>query len=187
VARLRRSSFPSRIQRRKTSWSTGPKTGVDGSTQVITASGSTLATTTAVAALDGITLVRTRGSMLLALRSADAAGSGFTGAFGIAKVTSAAAVAGVASIPTPITEEDWDGWLYHQYFSLIAVAQIAAVAAAAEDFAEVVCAALRIDVDSKAMRKFQVEETLVAVLEVSEVGTAVMAWQFNSRTLSKLA
>ena len=48
-------------------------------------------------------------------------------------------------------------------------------------------AAIRVDVDSKAMRKCSVDETIFAVIEVAELGTASLSWSFNSRLLFKLA
>ena len=121
------------------------------------------------------------------LLSASAAGHGFHGAFGIAKATSAAVLAGAASVPTPLTEEAWDGWLYHRYFSVFAPGAIAAATAAQQmDGANGTIASLRLEVDSKAMRKQDVNEAMYACLEVVEVGTADMRWAFNCRQLYKL-
>ena len=64
------------------------------------------------------TIVRTYGLLSLMLRSATAIGDGFTGAFGIGKATAAAFTAGIASLPTPLMEVDWDGWLVHQFFDV---------------------------------------------------------------------
>jgi len=187
VAPLRRSrSVPVRSPRRKTSWQIGPETGTNGSAQSITATGSTGASVGAQSAVDGNTLVRTRGELLLTLLAAAAAGDGFIGAFGIGVVTAQAFGIGITALPTPIDEEDWDGWLYHRYFSVVSSSIISDTVSSADDFANAVSAVLRVEIDSKAMRKVPENMTVAAVLQVTEVGTATMTWNFNSRMLIKL-
>ena len=66
MARSARRSFPAR-SRRKTAWEIGPETGTNGSAQVIAGTVATLATTVATVGQDGITLIRTRGELLLYL------------------------------------------------------------------------------------------------------------------------
>ena len=66
--------------------------------------------------VSGLTLVRTRGQLFATLAVSSAAGDGYTGVWGIGKVTAAAFAAGLTAIPTPITEADWDGWLYWSTF-----------------------------------------------------------------------
>ena len=176
-----------RSQRRKTSWNIGPQTGVDGAPQGISSSVAVLATGALVVLEEAITLIRTRGDLNLYLQSATGTGDGFHGAFGIAVATSPAVLAGIASLPTPITEEDWDGWLYHRYFSLVAGGTIAAATAAQQaDQVNSSSAALHFEVDSKAMRKLSVDQSLYAAIEVVELGAASMQWAFNSRMLVKL-
>ena len=191
MANFRGSGFRTtraRSSRRKVSWTLGPQTGVDGASQGISASSSVIATGGAAVIEEGITLVRTRGDLNLFLTSATTAGDGFHGAFGIAVVTDQAFTAGILSVPTPITEESWNGWLYHRYFSLFAGGTIAAATAAQQaDQVNGTSAALHIEVDSKAMRKLNVDQTLYAVIEVVELGAAGMDWAFNSRMLMKLA
>ena len=46
------------------------------------------------------------------LSAATSALDGFNGAFGIGLVTRQALAVGVSAVPTPLDEEDWDGWLY---------------------------------------------------------------------------
>ena len=186
MARFRSSRFPRTSVRHRSSWEVGPETAGGGQPQTVIASGASLAGTAVQAAVDGLTLIRTRGELLLFLRLATAAGNGFHGAFGIAKATSAAIVAGAASVPTPITEEAWDGWLYHRYFSIMAAGPIATATAAQEALQNsATTSAVRIEVDSKAMRKWAVDEGLYAAIEVTEFGTATMDWTFNSRMLFK--
>ena len=50
-----------------------------------------------------------------------------------------------------------------------------------------VSAALRIPIDSKAMRKFESKEVMVGVIEVGEVSAATLRIFVNSRFLAKLA
>jgi len=49
-----------------------------------------------------------------------------------------------------------------------------------------VTAALRIDLDSKAMRKWLENMALFAMIEVTEVGTVTLGWSLNTRVLVKL-
>lgn len=187
AVRSRRSSSVVRTPRRKTSWAIGPATGTDGSEQNVSGSGPVIAGVGAAAGLDGLTVVRLRGSMLVYLSSATTAFDGYTGAFGIGKVTSPAFTAGIASVPTPLTEEDWDGWVYHRYFNVRASGPIVAAAVSLQtDGVDPTVAAFRWDIDSKAMRKFDITETMFAAIEVTITGTAVLRWSFNSRMLVKL-
>ena len=184
---LRRSRFPRTSVRHRSSWEVGPETSGGGAPQSISSSLAQIAGTATQATEDGQTLIRTRGELLAWIGSSSAANNGFHGAFGIAKATSAAVLAGVASVPTPITEEAWDGWLYHRYFTLFTGGTIAAATAAQQaDQVNSQTAALRFEIDSKAMRKFDVNEALYGCIELVEVGTAAMEWTFNCRMLFKL-
>ena len=177
-----------RSVRRKTAWSVGPETGTNGAPQTVTAAGGVAATTFTTPVVSGLTMVRTRGECTLHLVTASAVGAGFHGAFGIAIATTAALTAGIASIPTPLTEEDWDGWLYHRYFSIMAPGPIATANVSTEVTGIAgVSAALRFEVDSKAMRKIEDPSWgIYAALDTVKVGTADMRWSFNSRILVKL-
>ena len=180
--RSTRSSSP----RRKSSWGVGPETTVNGGPETITGTTAQIATTAVTLTLDGATLVRTRGELVVNILTAAAQADGFHGAFGIAKATAPAFTAGVAAVPTPLTEEDWDGWLYHRYFSLLSGGIINQGVSADEDIINSTIAALRVEVDSKAMRKVAITEVIYAVIEVVEVGTSTLRWSFNSRLLFKL-
>ena len=177
--------FPAR---RKTSWEIGAQTGVDGASTNITSSGATLAGGGAAATLDGLTLVRTRGDLNLFITTSNGVGNGFHGAFGIGIGNENAFAAGAASLLTPLTDEEWDGWIYHRYFGVFSGGTIAAATAAQQaDQVNAVSGALHIEVDSKAMRKLTQQDTIYAMLEVVELGTCSMEWAFNSRSLIKLA
>ena len=184
MAQGNRSRFPRRSVRRKSAWSQGPgstavQTQLTGTSAVLVGQGATIT-------LDGITQVRLRGLLSMHLPSASAALDGYAGAFGIAIVTLAAFNVGVTAVPTPITEVGWDGWLYHTFFDLRAPGLIDGTASVDVDNMLPTTAALRIDVDAKAMRKGKVDEVTVGVIEATEVGTALLSWRFNSRLLDKL-
>ena len=178
-------SILTRSPKRRTSWEVGPETGTSGSPQLLSSTVAQLATTAVATAIDSLTQVRLRGELVINLLTAAAQGDGFHGAFGIAKATTAAVVAGIASLPQLITEEAWDGWLYFRYFSVLSGGIIAQGVSADEDIVNSVTAALRVEVDSKAMRKFDINESLFAAIEVVEIGTATANWSFNCRTLVK--
>ena len=173
----------SRRPNRLTSWDLGP----GGTSSVsISSTSSTFLGSFVSPTQDGLTVIRTRGELLIFLTAASAQDNGITGAFGIGLATAAALTVGATAVPTPITEQDWDGWIYHRYFSLTAAAAIAASAAEAPELVHPVTAALRLEVDSKAMRKVVEEDGLYAIIEVVESGTAVALAHFNSRMLFKL-
>ncbi len=126
------------------------------------------------------TIVRTRGSGVLWLQTATAIGDGFEVGIGLCLVTDQAVAAGSASIPRPITNRDWDGWLWHT------VEYVNAVTATIADGANAVGALVRYEIDSKAMRKWdQGAESIVGVLEATEFGTATMRHRANTRMLLK--
>ena len=183
-----RSRFPrSSGPRHRSSWAFGPETAGSGGPQALAGTAAQLAGTVSSVGQDSITLIRTRGELLLYLTTATAQGDGFHGAFGLAKVSSAALLAGQPSVPSPLTEDTWDGWYYHRYFSIIAAGPIAVATAAQEALQNAATtAALRIEVDSKAMRKMSIDEGTYASIDVIEHGTATMEWLFNCRELIKL-
>ena len=190
MAHVNRGRFPSRSQslRRKTSWSAGPASTGPGGLQTITASGKTAWGVTSISLEDGLTLVRTLGELNTFLTSADVVTSGFHGAVGICKVTEQAAAIGVIAIPGPITDILWDGWLYHRVFSLIAAdpaLTTGGVTAPLQMGAG--SASLRLEIDSKAMRKFDALDVQVGIIEVTEIGVASMRFFANTRVLDKLS
>ena len=160
----------SRAPRRQTSWDIGPG-GV--TQQTLSGIGSVIVGTGATAVTDGLTVIRTRG--VLTLRLVTPTTDGFIGAFGIGTCTLAAFTIGVTAVPTPITEQNWDGWLYWEAFALLG-----------ESTADPV-ASLRSVVDSKAMRKLPEDTVLYAAVQAgTEIGTGTMEIQFDSRVLLKI-
>ena len=167
--------------RRLTTWSVGPHTGaVPGAPQTISTSSTTLATVGVAAAVPGLTLIRVRGVLTFQLQSAAASGNGFVGAFGILNIGGEAFTAGAGSMPDPQDDAGDERWLYHTWF------MVASMATAAIEIGKDNLASLRIEVDSKAMRKAPADVTLAAVLGTVEIGTATMEWMFTSRVLDKL-
>ncbi len=173
-----------RSPRRKTSWSEG--VGGTATQSQITASSSVIASAVLLIIEDGVTLIRTRGRLQLFLDNAAAGGEGFLGAFGIAVATSAAVAAGAASVPTPITEQGWDGWLYWRAIQLMSASAITGGAATDRDVLNESLVVQNIEIDSKAMRKLKEEDTIYACLQVIEIGTATLNWNLDSRVLFKL-
>ena len=176
MARLRRGSFPARGPRRLNSWDDGT-----GGVPAQTITGSTVAFVgNAVSVLtDGTTLVRTRGQLDVILAAASAAGDGYQGAFGIGVTTQAAVAVGITAVPTPITEQTWDGWLYWTPISV----HVGEATAGDKNWAS---GAQRTTVDSKAMRKLKEDQSIFAVWEVTEIGTATATIFWDSRALFKL-
>ncbi len=179
--RLSRTSPERTSLRRKSTWDLGP--GDNGPLTAFIASGTQL-TSGVTPVVEGITVVRIRGRLQLRLVTAVSSADGFHGAFGIGIITAAAFTAGVASVPTPITEMGWNGWLFHQMLSLKAVQPIAAagVSLAGDESSSV----LNMEVDTKAMRKFGSDMVLFGAIELTEVGDAALDWYFNTRALYKL-
>ena len=120
------------------------------------------------------------------LLSATNQADGFHGAIGIGVATTAAVSAGAGSVPTPLTEQDWNGWIYHKYFNINAASVMDSGAATDIDIQNSVTACHRFDYDSKAMRKLSDADTIYGCIEVTEIGTATMNFSSNCRMLFKL-
>ena len=182
MAQSRRFIRP-RSTKRKSSWGLGPST--IGS--AMTASGSLVGTTGASPIAEGLTLVRLRGHGYLYLTVASGVNDGFHGAMGIGIVTAKAFTAGIASMPTPVTDLDWDGWLWHQFFCVQSPSAIGANAAIDTDLLIPGPSHYRFEIDSKAMRKFPTDMTLFWALQTTLIGTATVTVLVQTRGLYKLA
>ncbi len=146
---------PIRSNRRKTGWFEGPFHDISS----LVSAGSTVWLTGQTATDDGLTLVRLRGEACLSLRLATAVGDGFDGfAMGICIVTGNAAGVGITAIPKPLTDIDWDGWIWHQLGGHITGLETTEVQRGFH--------ALRIPIDSKAMRKFKASDVIVGVVQM---------------------
>ena len=176
----RTGRFAGGVARRKTNWALGPASAA----QAIVASVAQIGATTFAPAV-GSTVVRIRGEFLAYLIAATAVNDGFIGAFGVGIATSPAIAAGAGSVPMPLNEASSENWLFHRFIHLLAPASITAAAATDADLSIPVTAALRFEIDSKAMRKTQDLQLYVA-LEVNETGTASLQWQAQTRVLVML-
>ena len=118
------------------------------------------------------TIVRTRG-ILQVLSTVPSANDESFGAFGIMVVNGEAFDAGVASIPTPLTESFEDRWLYHTFWgNMTRVATLG------------ISVPTQIDIDSKAMRKVEFGSVIVSVIE-SGAGLSTARVISNFRMLVK--
>ena len=161
--------------RRVTTWGNGP--GGSAVTQFATDVSTILGSGVILTVEDRATIVRVRGNLQAYLRSATGADDGYHCALGIGLVSSDAFGIGVTAVPNPLDDVDWPGWLYHRYFDVHGSAAFAADDSAGK---------LSFEVDSKAMRKWGANETLMANLQVvEEVGSTLSVW-FDSRVLVKL-
>ena len=171
-----RSRVPRR-SRRKTVWGIGPlntKSTTSASAAVLWSQGIGLAVQTEA------TIVRIRGYAAAYLTASDAVAGGFEYAVGIGVVTDAAFSVGTTALPTPLTEEDWDGWMYHRYGS---VRSITATIADGVNSATVVD---RWEIDSKAMRKLTPEMTMFGIIQYTETVNASVQFEARTRILLKL-
>jgi len=134
---------------------------------------------------DGNTVVRIRGGYSLSLVDAAADNDGFsTVGIGIGVVTINAFAAGAASVPGPLTDIGWEGWMYHK---IVAGLKSINGGAANETWGNSGSAFIREDIDSKAMRKLDSDVVLVGVVEMgTEVGTATAHFSADTRILFKL-
>jgi len=188
VARLIRGRSVIRSPRRQTGWGGGPASAANGGgSTVFTTSSSQVGAVVSTPSIDGLTIVRVRGDFLFRLLTASAVSDGFFGAVGLALFNDTAIAIGITALNTPITDEGWDGWMWHHYFSCIATGQISAAGASVSGGQQDnVAAAVRIDVDTKAMRKIPVGMSLAVVVQVTVNDTANGQYHFNSRVLTKL-
>ena len=169
-------NFPAR--KRSVAWSVGPGE-VDGSggatgkflwSQFIVGIGTALERT----------IVRIRGGGAFNLLSGTAAGDGFRVALGIGLVTVQAQAAGAALIPGPLTDADWDGWMWHRLFT------VQVLTATFSDGVNAVSSAYHYEIDTKAMRKWHEDSVvIVGMSEVVELGASTFNHNATSRMLLK--
>ena len=163
--------------KRLTAWEPGP----GGTTSLSIVSVGSFFVGSAISLVAGVsenTIIRLRGQLDFMLLSAGSAGDGLQGAFGIGIATLAAVTAGIASVPTPITEVAAENWLFWHALSVHS--------ATTTDLPD--SAFQRLIIDSKAMRKFTVADALYAAVEIgTETGVATSALRFDSRMLVKIA
>ena len=163
-----------RTPRRLTNWGLGP----GGSAVVTRGSTGSAILGSGVTFGEAGTVIRVRGAFEAILVSYTASGDGMHGAVGIGIASTPAFQTGLAALPTPITEANWDGWMYHRFFDVHG--QLAAGSTSTGD-----ASTLKVEVDTKAMRKVSDEMTLFAMLEVVLIGTADLDVFFDTRLLLK--
>ncbi len=128
------------------------------------------------ATLGDTTVVRVRG-LLVVEPNVYTADKAMQGAFGIGIVSDQAFAAGAASVPGPWTDPDWGGWFVWQAWA----GRLEFVTGTGVRVRD---SALEYQIDSKAMRKVESNETLIVVAE-SQVGAVNISTPF--RMLLKLA
>ncbi len=160
--RSSRSRFPLAVrsgQRRETKW-----LSVSPGLATLTATGGTLLAVLSAGAkaFRPFTVMRTH--ILLQVTSDQiVATEDQVGAYGLAVVSDEASAAGVASIPTPISNASSDKWfVYQMFFNSWAVSS--AIGAVNRSGGQVY------QIDSKAMRKVDVGEDIVFVAEFDATG-----------------
>ncbi len=109
----------------------------------------------AAASLIKPTLIRTRGAVSVIAEST-AVDVEITGAYGLAIVSDQAVAAGIASIPGPFDDAEWDGWFVWRSFAM-KIDSVTQTGVFRSSWTQ--------EVDSKAMRKVTDNETCVVVAE----------------------
>ena len=185
MARRRTQRQFSPSPKRLTNWVGGVSTGLTGmvglsaATALIVSSLDTRLAANASLGTD-FTIVRIRGilSFIFADIAVDRASFG---AFGVCVVNGEAFDAGVASIISPWTESGDDRWFYHMYWSSAQVVDVVGTDAGASSFVT-----REYQIDGKAMRKVNIGDVIVAVIEQASSATAINFIE-NHRTLIKLS
>ena len=175
MARSSRSNFRTVSHRRRVSWAAGPR----GSLLAKAGSQVAIFPTGAQAVSDDLTIVRTRGDFLISLSAASAIDEGFSWYLGMAVVTENAFNVGLTAVPAPFDDMLWDGWFQFEQGSVYA-RDNTPLADGSETVSQ------RVVIDSKAMRKMHASDVIVSVLQLIEVGTAVVSAYLETRTLFKL-
>ena len=120
-----------------------------------------------------LTLVRTRGSFSMKVRTSGASLNGGNGAYGIIVASTQALAAGLASLPLPMTdiENDWVVWVPFTWFKDATGTNPADLGAHRH-----------LAFDSRGMRKLKLGEALVGVVEVfQEDNTTGTIFEFASQ------
>ena len=166
----------SQSQRRKTSWNLGPR-GALSFTVGDTVSGFP---TVSQALEGGLTIVRIRGELLLYLEVVTNPNDGFVQcAAGICIVSENAFGVGATAVPDPRVDIGWDGWMWYWTGSMIGLT--------ATENGELGTAAVRIPVDTKAMRKIKDTDGVIGMFAVgTETGAATLTCRLETRMLVKL-
>jgi len=111
---------------------------------------------TAVPVVEGETIVRARGQIIVG-SDQEAATESWAGAVGMCVASDQAVAVGVGSLPTPYTDADSELWFMHQFFA----GRFVFVTGAGFENVSM----LKFEFDSKAMRKMPSGSTLCVVVE----------------------
>ena len=130
-------------------------------------------------AVGGVTIVRIRGAVSGWLEVVTTIGDGFSEvAFGIGIVSQDAFAIGGTAMPGPISDPGWD-WMWIGYLGAV----IGLNTTERNDGID----AFRLEIDTKAMRKMQPNQTIFGILETeSEIGAATLSFGAMTRMLAKL-
>ncbi len=175
--------FPHRIQgrpRRKSSWGFGPDAnGITISTEDV----NTIWTNGIVLTQENkVTITRIHGLFHIVLTAVNSAASGFRGAMGFGIVNEEAFTAGVDSLPHPVADAQWTGWMWHQRFD------VRSITAAIADGSNAGAIHQRGMIDVKAQRIFGANDVLFGVIEAdNETGTAILRLDADTRMLVLLS
>ncbi len=163
--------------RKATEWGDGPESVA---IQSVTTAGATIVTQ-GLESLQHQTVVRVRGELAAWVTLATSVGDGFaTMHAGIGIVSADAFAAGVGSMPNPRDDEDWPGWLWYH-------AGAAIVSLETTEIGRGPIASVRIPIDSKAMRKWRLNEIVFGSVQFgTEVGTAAVDFSMVTRLLAKV-
>ena len=175
MANFKKSGFIVRngVRRRQTLWlaSTSIETAISAGTAVLLSS-----LNAAALALRPFTVVRTRGHLFVAFDQT-ANTENQTVNFGSIVVTSEAVAIGVTAIPTPVSESAFDWFVFETLMGRLGVSSATSVfqMGVGKDF------------DSKAMRKVDIGEDLIQVVESNATGISEgVAFRNFARFLIKL-
>ena len=140
-------------QKRGTFWGRSPADATSSSLAASTA----VLDATAVPVAEGETIVRVRGEIIVGSDQA-AVNERWAGALGFCIASDQAVTAGIASLPTPYSDQDFDGWFVHRYFGgeFLFLDSTGVQGLGRMD---------RFAFDSKAMRKFAQGQTLCVIVE----------------------
>ena len=157
-------------RRRRTGWEPGPFT----TSLSLTAAGKTAWSTTQEFLEDGLTVARIRGSLSLTVSSVGSRFDHFDAiAFGIGIASVQAIGIGATALPGPLSEIDWEGWIYHTIQSGMRGTALSPLGDAA--------GFVRVDIDTKAMRKVGTNQAIFGMVE-AEVETGVVDVRVEGRT-----
>ncbi len=129
-----------------------------------------IATLVSEAGLENVpnpTLMRTRGAVTVSLNQGNVINEAFSVAVGIAVIGARAFAAGTASVPLPLTDSGNDKWLWWGHATI----NSGIVGSGTVD-SSLYCPCVRLDVDSKAMRKIQADEVIMIAFEVDDLVAA---------------